>query len=291
MKNIILFLAMLISFQLYAQVNSTVKGIIVDENDISLKFVNIYSNLDNHGTYSDEDGKFEINIKDNTAFIVFSYLGYQNDTTFITDTTFTKSIKVKLNSNPYALNELMVSSNIKFSEIGYSLKFGHIKKKENNDLGLNKGNILAYYFKNPQQTIGKIKSIKFRFTKSKNKPRIRINVYSPTNKKGQIMPGELVYQSNIITLKNKKSFKHQFPKSIFLSKKGLFVAIELVGGGDYVGKSSKFQLNYPRFMMTDDLKEHLTYKSFMGKKWNKLTIYSRNSSNPWNMKVELKVDY
>ena len=77
-KIIILFL--LITFPLTAQV----KGIVVDENNEPLVGVNVYWIGTQIGNSTRADGKFEVPKVSGNQQLVISYVGYQNDTLFVT---------------------------------------------------------------------------------------------------------------------------------------------------------------------------------------------------------------
>jgi hypothetical protein len=290
MRHLLVILLLLLSVKSFSQLPEILTGT-VRGDDTPLFLVNIYSDVENNGTYSDEKGNFIINIDTNATMIIFSYISYHNDTIFLTDTILKKSIIIKLRKNSYFLEEVVVSGNNNYKEQGYYKKLGGIDKKENNTFGVNKGNIIAYYFHNKQEAIGTLDYVRFRFSKIKNNPKIRINIYEPMFKgNGEISPGNMIFQSELITLKNRdKIFRYDFLDNVFIYKKGIFVAIELVDGGKYT--SNDYNLNYPRFMLTDEVSERLTFKSFMGADWYRFSINSRENQNPYNIKIELKVNY
>lgn len=291
MKHSIIIFFLLVSIKSFTQSSDVLIGTVKGDG-VPLFLVNIYSDIENNGTYSNEEGKFIINIDTNATMVIFSYISYYNDTIFLSDTMIRSPLIIKLRKNSYYLNEVVVSEKSNYKKQGFYKKLGGVGKKENNALGVNKGNVIAYYFYNEQESTGKLDYVKFRFSKIKNAPKIRINVYEPIIKQnGDIFPNNIIFQSELLTLRNKdKIFKYDFSDNVFIYKKGIFVAVELVDDGEYSNNSS-YNLNYPRFMLTDDFSQRLTFKSFMGADWYQFSINSKETSNPYNIKVELKVSY
>ncbi len=93
-----IFIFFLINFSLSAQL----KGVVVDENNAAIPFVNIWVESENIGTTSDENGKFELNIKEEKN-IIFSALGFEKEMI-----TSSKTVKVVLIQKVYELNDVVV---------------------------------------------------------------------------------------------------------------------------------------------------------------------------------------
>lgn len=113
MKKIILFL--LISFSLSAQV----KGVVLDENNKPIPYVNIWVENENIGTTSEENGQFILNINPKNQTLLFSSIGFETIKKPITD-----CLKVILKSVAIKLDEVVISKpkNTKLIEIGNSKK-------------------------------------------------------------------------------------------------------------------------------------------------------------------------
>jgi hypothetical protein len=69
------FLFILVSFSVSAQI----KGVVVDENNKPIPFVNIWVENENIGTTSEEDGSFQLNVSKDKN-LIFSTIGFEKKT-------------------------------------------------------------------------------------------------------------------------------------------------------------------------------------------------------------------
>ena len=60
---------------------SQIKGVVVDENDKPIPYVNIWVENENIGTTSQEDGTFVLNDSEVNKNLIFSAIGYKKTTT------------------------------------------------------------------------------------------------------------------------------------------------------------------------------------------------------------------
>ena len=94
------FLVLLIfSSSLIAQT----KGIIVDENNLPIPYVNIWVEGENIGTTSEENGTFIIDSNDGNKNLIFNILGFEKKIIKLSD-----SKKVVLQSQTNELNEIVI---------------------------------------------------------------------------------------------------------------------------------------------------------------------------------------
>lgn len=105
MRKCILFLTIIIfSIQLYGQV--TVTGVVKDsENNEPLPGVSILQKGTTKGTTTDVEGKFIIEVDDESAVLTFSYIGYLDKEIQVGQQT---NFEVSLSSDLYNLDEVMV---------------------------------------------------------------------------------------------------------------------------------------------------------------------------------------
>ncbi|MDG5491737.1 DUF5686 and carboxypeptidase regulatory-like domain-containing protein [Psychroserpens sp. SPM9] len=93
----------LISFQSFSQITGTV----TDSNNQPLPFVNIYIENTYIGTTSNEEGNYELNIKQAKNYtVVFQFLGYK-----------TVKKEVEITSFPFTLDTVMVDEEISLNEV------------------------------------------------------------------------------------------------------------------------------------------------------------------------------
>ncbi len=107
MKKIVPFI--LISFSLSAQI----KGVVVDENNKPIPYVNIWIENENIGTTSEEDGSFKIDLNEGNKNLIFSAIGYKKEISKFKE-------KIVLEKHIYKLEDVVIqtSKHTKEIEIG-----------------------------------------------------------------------------------------------------------------------------------------------------------------------------
>lgn len=108
------FLNFLLSNAIYAQ-SAVVEGKITDASGLSLPGVNIQEKGTKNGTSTDFEGSFKINVTNNKAVLIISYLGFQTQEVSVAGKT---TINVSLAEQSNSLNEVVV--------VGY----GSVKKTD-----------------------------------------------------------------------------------------------------------------------------------------------------------------
>lgn len=89
----------------YAQI----KGIITDSKSQPMSFVNIYVQDTYISTTSNEQGKFELNIKKTGTYVVlFQYLGYKTEKKVIVVESFPITVEITLVEEEIKLNEVLI---------------------------------------------------------------------------------------------------------------------------------------------------------------------------------------
>lgn len=111
--SIVLFL--LISVNLihakshFLQEELTVKGTVLDENGVPLLGVNVLEKNTSNGVSTDFDGNFSINIADESAVLVFSYLGFEEKEILVANVMGSLSeLEVNLTPSSSQLSEVVV---------------------------------------------------------------------------------------------------------------------------------------------------------------------------------------
>ena len=109
MKKNIVFALLFYSIVSFAQI----KGSITDDKGNPMAFVNIYVQNTYIGTTSNEQGKFELNVKTpGTYIILFQYLGYKTEKKIVEAQNFPQSIDVILLEEEIKLNEVIINPNV-----------------------------------------------------------------------------------------------------------------------------------------------------------------------------------
>ena len=75
--------------------SAQIKGVVVDENNKPIPYVNIWIENENIGTTSEEDGSFNLDIKNQDKNLIFSAIGFE---TKIIKTLETKNVILKSTS-------------------------------------------------------------------------------------------------------------------------------------------------------------------------------------------------
>ncbi len=277
MKKIILFL--LISFSLSAQI----KGVVVDENNIPIPYVNIWIENENIGSTSEDDGSFKIDLKDENKNLVFSAIGYKKEVSKFKE-------KIVLEKQIYKLEDVVIqtSKQTKEIEIGDSKKIHHTQLS--GDKPWIYGKLFSYEANYSETSF--LKSIIFFTNSRKEEAKIKIRIYEV---KDSIPTDDILYEDLIVTVKkgmrkNKidvSKYKIMFPKN------GLIVGLEwlIIDYNKYYfdykdGKSEKSLVNYAPDLVINYSDIENSYR-FSGGKWkkNKLIFFKTKNKNPWDNKV------
>lgn len=128
MRNYTLLAFLLFSISNFAQIIGTV----TDEKGNPLPFVSIFQEGTYHGTTSNEQGKYQLNVKEIAgSTIIFQYLGYKTQKKIVLAATKTVILDVQLQEESFALNEVVIDP--KNNPANAIIKSAIANKKENSD--------------------------------------------------------------------------------------------------------------------------------------------------------------
>ncbi len=265
--------AMLISFSVTAQV----KGIVVDENNKPISYVNIWAENENIGTTSEENGSFLINVN-NAKNLVFSALGYEKKIVKALEAE-----KVILTETTFRLDEVVIAKRFQTRE----LEIGNVKNETYQAFD-NGPRIDAKFF----PYISKYKKTKFIkqvtiFTDSEiESATIKLHFYS-VDSNG--FPGEeLLTKDFLVSVKKgvKKTYFDVTDLNLRMPKTGIFIGYEkLIIEKNKVEKTitdlntnqTKIQKTYYPFILYNYVQREFIY-TFFGGKWHKQI--KENVNNP-----------
>jgi hypothetical protein len=270
-KTILIFL-FFVSFSIAAQI----KGIVVDQNNKPISYANIWVENENIGASTEENGQFEINVKDSNKNLIFSALGFEKKTIKASEAE-----KVILTATTYQLNEVLVLNKKETKQI-------EIGKTDNSIYQAfeNGPRIDAKYF--PYNEAHKktkfIKQVSL-YTDSKlEQATIKIHFYD-VDSNG--LPSEELLNKDLIVTVKKGQRRTLFDVSEYnltLSKKGIFVAVERLITAknkfektitDLNSNTTKTQITYYPIMLCTYIERPFLW-TFYGGKWNKLTNETSN---------------
>jgi hypothetical protein len=266
--------------------SAQIKGVVVDENNKPIPFVNIWIENENIGTTSEEDGSFKIDLKDENKNLVFSAIGYKKEVSKFKE-------KIVLEKQIYKLEDVVIqtSKQTKEIEIGDSKKIHH--RQLSGDKPWIYGKLFSYETKYSETSF--LKSIIFYTDSRKEKAKIKIRVYEV---KDSIPTNDILYEDLIVTVKkgmrkNKidvSKYKIMFPKN------GLIVGLEwlIIDYNKYyfyykneiTKLPEKILVSYAPDLVINYSDIENSYR-FSGGKWkkNKLIFFKTKNKNPWDNKV------
>ncbi|MBZ4037675.1 DUF5686 and carboxypeptidase regulatory-like domain-containing protein [Flavobacterium sp. 17A] len=126
MRNFTLIAFLLFSISNFAQI----KGTITDDKGNPLPFVSVFEENTYAGTTSNEQGKYQLNIKEiGKNKIVFQYLGFKTQKIKVGSDSKTITLDVKLQEESFALNEVVIDP--KNNPANAIIKSAIANKKEN----------------------------------------------------------------------------------------------------------------------------------------------------------------
>ena len=257
---------LLLSFTFSAQT----KGVIVDENNQPISYVNIWVENENIGTTSEENGLFSINATGN-KILIFSALGYNKKTVKALEAE-----KVVLTVNENKIEEVVLVKKYETKEI----EIGKVKNETYQAFD-NGPRIDAKFF--PYNIKYKktkyIKKVSILTDNEIEDATIKIHFYS-VNANG--FPGEeMLNKDFLVSVKKgvKKTFFDISDLNLRMPKTGIFVAYEkLIIDKNKLEKTvvdlntnaTKIQKTYYPFMLYNYVQRDFVY-TFFGGKWNKQT--------------------
>jgi hypothetical protein len=281
-KKRIAVLLFLVSCSLSAQI----KGIVVDESDKPIPYVNIWVENENIGTTSEENGEFSINTSDKNKNLIFSVLGYEKKITKAYE-----GIKVSLKSVAFQLDEVLVPPR------RYETKEIEIGQTENKTYQAfdNGPRIDTKFFPyNPSYKKTKfIKEVSIQTDCRIDKAIIKIHFYA-VDANG--FPGaELLDKDYIVSVKRGvlKTYFDLTDLNLRMPKNGVFVGFEKLIieknksekiTTDVVTNKTQVQKTYFPFVLYCHVERDFLF-TFSGGKWNKKTA-ENNTATSGKMRIQ-----
>lgn len=262
----IFWLVLLIGFSVSAQV----KGIVVDEFNKPISYVNIWVENENNSTTSEENGEFTINSLPNKN-LIFSALGYEKKTIKASDTE-----KVIMKANALELREIVIAKRYETREI----EIGKVKNETYQAFD-NGPRIDAKFFPYNQKykRTKYIKQVNFFTDNQLESASFKVHFYTVNTDSS---PGEELLQKDfIVSVKKgvKKTFFDVTDFSLKMPKTGIFVGFEKLiieknkiekEVTDSNTKTTTIQKTYYPLILYNFVEREFVY-TFTGGKWNKQT--------------------
>lgn len=288
-KNRFLILVLsIIPFICYCQVS--IRGVIKSKSSNEpIPYVNITKENRQEGTYSNEQGAFQISLKPDET-LLFSAIGYKKVTLTYTDLK-KLDFQVLLEDDIMELESVTIISQkgkIRSSveTIGY-----HNSNKKTRLVTKTPGFQISTLIENPRKTEGYLEAILINIVSS-GKSRLRIRIYSRDLKNGighELTKKNLIYDVG----RSKGLFTVDIAKeNIPFPKDGLVIGVEFLGN---IGKDNSLvilngtEVETKIFLSQGDNQRN-TWISFMGKGFER-EIYSQIYSSNCNAMIGLKARY
>ena len=270
------FLFSIISFTLSAQIKGVVKDSISGQ---PIPFVSVWSENQNIGTTSEENGEFTINTNDKSKNLRFSALGFEKKTIKISEAKNVKLVPVE-----YQLDEVVISNSKRTRQIEIGKTANAMCQAFDNGPRIDV-NFLPY-FPNYKRT-KYIKQLTLYSDSRIENATVRIHFYDVDN--NGFPNKELLQKDRIVTVR-KGTFNHLIDVSdlnLTMPKKGLFVGFEkLIIEKNKLEKTvtnsntneTKIQTTYYPFVLYNYVERDFLF-TYSGGKWNKQTMNVTNDLN------------
>ncbi|MFK7833359.1 MAG: carboxypeptidase-like regulatory domain-containing protein [Winogradskyella sp.] len=285
MRKDVLVILIILSF--HSVQSQILKGIVSDSiSKEKLAYANLILDGKNIGTYSNEDGRYYLNLlKTNIQdTLIVSLIGYDHKKIALSQfiDSVTPTYNFQLVPKTELLDEILIVSKTKnYSNSQEKLATGNRKTTFPSSSTFSKE--IVTLIENPKGKSGKLIDLQLTFKNRNNKDYktyptyFRLYFYR-VNASG--FPGKLINFENIIIKpkKDDKTFKiHLEDKHILFDKTGFFVGIETVKPDDINVEASMY-LTTPNIVYTHTNKL-LVYSRFVSEKWKtnyRKSIFRKN---------------
>lgn len=268
-KGMKINILMLILFLKTLWVSAQTKGIVVDDNNLPIPYVNIWVEGENIGTTSQEDGTFVIDSNDSSKNLIFSILGFDKKTIKLSEAK-----KVVLQAQTNELKEVVIQNrkNTKEIEIG--------KSKNTRSQAFDNGpkiDVKYFPYKATYKTTKFIKKVAITTDNLLEEATFKLHFYS-VDENG--FPGKEFLQKDFLVTVKKGILKTIVDVSQFnltMPKNGLFVGFEklLIDQNKFEKKRKDLNSNaeiiqkmYYPFMLYKIEERDFAF-TFFGGKWHK----------------------
>ena len=266
--------------------NAQIKGVVVDEKNRPIPYVNIWVENENIGTTSDDNGAFKINASEGKT-LIFSSVGFEGKKATIKD-----GEKVVLTAAVYKLQEVVISKRKQDKEI----EIGDAERIHHRQLSGDKPWIHGKLFDydSVYSTTPFLKKIVFFSDSDKKDAKLKIRIFElndgiPTN--------DLISEDLIVTVKKgmRKNVIDVSKYNLRFPEKGIVIGLEWMiieeNRADFEYKDSqtkklvKIEDYAPSLVVNYSEKENaFTYSQG---KWNRSKVFltEKKSKEPWYNKV------
>jgi hypothetical protein len=265
----------------FLSLSAQTKGIVVDENDKPIPYVNIWVENENIGTTSEENGAFKINITGD-KILVFSSVGFEVKRTMIKE-----GEKVVLKEAVYKLEEVVVSKRKQDKEV----EIGDAERIHHRQLSGDKPWIYGKLFK--YDTIYRktpfLKRIVFYSDSDLKGAKLKIRIFDFN---GTIPTNDLLSEDLIVTVKKgmRKNVIDISKYNLRFPEKGIVIGLEWMiieenradfEFKDHETKKTVKKVDYAPSLVVNYSKEENSVNYSQGK-WTRSKIFITDKKDrPW----------
>ncbi|MDI1317567.1 carboxypeptidase-like regulatory domain-containing protein [Flavobacterium sp.] len=275
--KVILFL--FFTFSISAQI----KGVVIDENNKPISFVNIWVEDESIGTTSQENGTFSIDISSEKT-VVFSAVGFETKRMTISDKQ-----KVVLKEAVFKLEEVVIEKSKQTKE----LEIGGMKKIHHRQLSGDNPWIYAKRFNYDEnyKATPFIKNIVFYSDSEIKNAKLKIRIFQLQD---SLPANDLIEEDIIVSVKKgmKKNVIDISKYKLKMPKNGVVIGLEwlIIAENYYEFKyqdSKKKRITMPNYqpsLVVNYFEERNAF-NYRGGKWYWSYITNTNGNHPWTNKI------
>lgn len=257
-------------FLIGCTVSAQIKGVVKDSiSGKPIPFVSIWSENQNIGTTSEEDGSFVINTNENSKKLLFSALGFEKKAVTVSNATV-----VKLNPTDIQLDEVVISKSLGTRQIEIGKTNNTICQAFDNGPRID---VKYFPYLPSYKKTRYIKNVTIYTDSRIENATIRVHFYSvDTNG----YPGEELLSKDMLVPVRKGTITNLYDVSDFnllMPKNGIFVGFEKLiieknklekVKTDPVTKKASTQITYYPFVLYNRVEREFLY-TYSGGKWNR----------------------
>lgn len=260
-------------FLLPLLISAQIKGVVKDSiSGQPIPFVSVWSENQNIGTTSEENGTFSINTNEKSKRLVFSALGFEKKSIKISDAKNVKLVAVE-----YQLDEVVISNSKQTRQIEIGKTANAICQAFDNGPRID---VKFFPYSSDYKRTKYIKQLTLYTDSRIENATVRIHFYDVDD--NGFPNKELLQKDRIVTIR-KGTVNHLIDVSdlnLIMPKKGLFVGFEkLIIEKNKLEKTvtnsntkeTKIQTTYYPFILYNYVERDFLY-TYSGGKWNKQTM-------------------
>jgi hypothetical protein len=271
MNKVFVSLFLLFTAVAFSQI---VQGVVIDSlTQDPVSFANVVLQYKDSGVSCDDEGIFEIDLKNEKGVLLISSVGYVTKKIDLS-TVSREGIVVSLQEQPHELDEVVID----FSTLKYTgIKNLGLPKKAKVQMGLSFGTEFCALIKNPYHKGGKLQAVSLALKKNSDFDylatyNIRFYEYDEAAQE----PGRELYGKNLIVQPENRSYVLKVnvdSLGIVFPRNGICIGVEIINTKYQVPLKTMAYMA-PYILFTHTPMEILTWNRYRNKQWYTATTKS-----------------